>query len=636
MKKNRILQIIFIFALLSGTVSGCHYLDLDEETTSLTEDQVFATYSRSSAFLGRALAQLEYAYPFELERIFIYGGSWAAQTDAADTGAPTSPSTSEFKKCNLSESMLDRYSYIDGTATTGGNLQISYNMWRIIRMANKAIENYDKMIDGTDVERNEYLGEAYFIRALAHFNLCRFFGGVPYLDHVLQADESWDIPRESSHATYVKAAEDFFKAYEYLNAAGYMRRNTPTNLNTGTKQLELPSGCTALALRARALMYAASPLNNEGGTSDWEAAAEASAFALSAALENGFTIQPIESYTDMFHTVTITNETIWPHIQSLANTSNNISTIIPSILTRGTGLSSMTGYGTHPTQNFVDRFETLDGYPLQTAAQRAAAVAAGSYNEQDPYRDRDPRMDLNIIHDGLPAFAQAKISSGGGCFNIYYDSEAKSWPRTTLNGVNVSLGIDWDTQALATEGYTNTGYYARKYYDGSFSGAHAIVDPMVRLAELYLNYAECVNEAFGPSGRVSTYSNVNLTAVEAVNVIRRRAGIADVRSEYTGSAAALRERIQNERCVEFAFESNHYWFDIRRWKTAPQLMTATLQGMYIATCPPDAEHPLGKVYTRRDLSSARQGTWKDCMYVLPFSHSEEITMTNFVNNAPWH
>ena len=121
-----------------------------------------------------------------------------------------------------------------------------------------------------------------------------------------------------------------------------------------------------------------------------------------------------------------------------------------------------------------------------------------------------------------------------------------------------------------------------------------------------------------------------------MNVIRRRAGIADVRSEYTGSAAALRERIQNERCVEFAFESNHYWFDIRRWKTAPQLMTATLQGMYIATCPPDAEHPLGKVYTRRDLSSARQGTWKDCMYVLPFSHSEEITMTNFVNNAPWH
>ena len=583
MKKNRILQTIFVFALLSGTVSGCHYLDLDEETTSLTEDQVFATYSRSSAFLGRALAQLEYAYPFELERIFIYGGSWAAQTDAADTGAPTSPSTSEFKKCNLSESMLDRYSYIDGTATTGGNLQISYNMWRIIRMANKAIENYDKMIDGTDVERNEYLGEAYFVRALSHFNLCRFFGGVPYLDHVLQADES-----------------------------------CPANLNTGAKQLELPSGCTALALRARALMYAASPLNNEGGASDWEAAAEACAFALSAALENGFTLQPIESYTDMFHTVVITNETIWPHIQSLANTNINISTIIPSILTRGTGLSSMTGYGTHPTQNFVDRFETLDGYPLQTTAQRAAAVAAGSYNEQAPYRNRDPRLDLNIIHDGLPAFAQAKISSGGGCFNIYYDSEAKSWPRTTLNGVNVSLGIEWDTQALATEGYTNTGYYARKYYDGSFSGAHAIVDPMVRLAELYLNYAECVNEAFGPSG------------------IRRRAGIADVRNEYTGSAAAFRERIQNERCVELAFESNHYWFDIRRWKTAPQLMTATLQGMYISTCPPDAEHPLGKVYTRRDLSSARQGTWKDCMYVLPFSHSEEITMTNFVNNASWH
>ncbi len=296
----------------------------------------------------------------------------------------------------------------------------------------------------------------------------------------------------------------------------------------------------------------------------------------------------------------------------------------------------MNGYGTHPTQNYVDRFETLDGYPLQTAAQRAEAVAAGSYNEQAPYQNRDPRFDMVVIHDGSPAHSQARITSAGGCYNIYYDPETKTWPRTALNGLNVTLGVDWDTQPMASEGYTNTGYYSKRYYDGSFSGSHAIVDPMVRLAELYLNYAECVNEAYGPTGRVTSYANVNLSAVDAVNVIRHRVGMPDVRSAYTGNADTFRERIQNERCVEFAYESNHYWFDIRRWKTAPELMSRPLEGMMVESCLPDDEHPLGKKYTRRELAPSRQGVWKDCMYVLPFSHNEEITMTEFKNNAPWH
>ena len=636
MKTKNIIGLLAAFAVFCSLSTSCHYLDLDEETTSLTEEQVFATYSRAKSFLDNAIARTPFAFPFRIDIIFIYGGALQTQTDAADTGSPSSPAISEFKRCNLSETTIERYSHIDGSATSGGNLQMSYNMWRMIRQANKAIENFDRMIDGTETERNEYLGDAYFMRALGHFNLCRYFGGVPYLDHVLQADESWDLPRESAHATYVKAAEDFLKAYEYLNAAGYSRRNTPSNLNTGSSTLELPNGCTALALRARALMYAASPLNNENGSADWQAAADASAYALSVALENGFTLQPLENYTDLYYRTTTTNETIWPYIASRANTDQEISTIIPSILARGTGVPSMTGYGIHPTQNFVDRFETLDGYPLQTEAQRAEAIAAGSYNDQAPYRNRDPRFDMVVIHDGSPAHSQARITSSGGCYNIYYDSSSKSWPRTTINGLNVTLGVDWDSQPMASEGYTNTGYYSKRYYDGSFSGSHTIVDPMVRLAELYLNYAECVNEAYGPSGRVSTYSNVGLTAVEAVNVIRSRVGMPNVRDTYTGSTEAFRERVRNERCVELAYESNHYWFDIRRWKIAPELMTRTLEGMMVETCTPDEEHPLGKKYTRRALSSFRQGVWKDCMYVLPFSHNEEITMTEFKNNAPWH
>ena len=635
MKKKNIIYLANVFALACCIVSECHYLDLDEETTSLTEEQVFSTYTRARAFLDGALSDMTYTYPFRINDIFIYGGSLIAHTDAADTGNPNSPSTSEFKRCNLSESMLERYSYIDGDATTGGNFQMSKTLWKTIRKANKAIENFELIADGTDVQRNEYLGEAYFIRAMAHFSMCRFFGGLPYIDHALLADESWDLPRGTAHDTYVRAADDMYTAYEYLKAANYMRRNNPTNLNPGSSILRRPSGCIALAIRARALMYAASPLNNQNGAEDWQAAADACALALSAALENGYTLVPVETYTDLFHTVQTTNETLWPDIRSLANNGKDITSFIPYILSKGGSSASMIGTGTHPTQNFVDRFETIDGRPLQTPEQRADAVAAGSYNEQMPYANRDPRLDLNIIHDGSKAFDKALITSAGECFNIYYDPQTNTWPRTTMNGLNISLGVAWDSHSTATEGYTNTGYYARKYFDGSHGDSHPIVDPMVRLAELYLNYAECVNEAYGPSGKVSGYDNVNITALEAVNVVRARVKMPEVRSEYTGSADKLRERIQNERCVELAYESNHYWFDIRRWKTAPELMKARLQGMYVESCTPDENHPSGKVYQRRDLAENRQGTWKDCMYVLPFSRSEEITMVNFVNNAPW-
>ena len=141
MKKKRIIDIALVLGIICTLLSGCHYLDLDEETASLTEEQVFATYSRSKAFLDGAIDKMQYTYPLQLDNIFIYGGSWAAQTDAADTGSPNSPSTAEFKRCNLSESVLERYSYIKGTATTGGNLQMSRYLWIMIRQANKSIEH---------------------------------------------------------------------------------------------------------------------------------------------------------------------------------------------------------------------------------------------------------------------------------------------------------------------------------------------------------------------------------------------------------------------------------------------------------------------------------------------------------------
>ena len=101
--------------------------------------------------------------------------------------------------------------------------------------------------------------------------------------------------------------------------------------------------------------------------------------------------------------------------------------------------------------------------------------------------------------------------------------------------------------------------------------------------------------------------------------------------KYTADKDVFRERLRNERCVELAFEGHHYYFDIRRWKTAPQLLNQTLYGMYIESIDNSAEYPLGRKYEVRPLPDNRQGVWKDYMYYLPFPDTEAYKMKNFVN-----
>ena len=170
------------------------------------------------------------------------------------------------------------------------------------------------------------------------------------------------------------------------------------------------------------------------------------------------------------------------------------------------------------------------------------------------------------------------------------------------------------------------------WWDGKFNVSYNRSDPLIRLAELYLNYAEAVNEAYGPQGKAAGFE---MTAVQAVNAVRTRIGMPDVLDRFTADMDAFRERVRNERTVELAFEGHHYYLDIRRWKIAPVTMTRPLMGMYVEKVPVSAEYPLGRRFERRAIPSNRQSTWKDAMYYLPFPVEEVNKMKNFVNNPIW-
>ena len=509
--------------------------------------------------------------------------------------------------------------------TTSTSLRpISYSMFRIIRVANKCIENIDMVQNAKQIDKDDLIGQAYFVRAFAHFTLCRVFGGMPYLDKALEADDSWDMTRLSAWETYARCAEDLDRAYDYFVAAGKVRRDAlpGSEGHLTSSDMAYPNGVAAKALKARCLVYAASELNNLHGQSDWQNAAEACAEAIRIADQYGYDLVPFAEWNSNFYGTKYTNEHIWAWNYG----SSRINTTTWSACF-GYPVSNYTNAsGDCPTQNFVDRFETLDGDPLLTETDRIAAAAAGHYNEQDPYTNRDPRLDKTILHDGSVV---AGCPSG---VNIHYDPATGTYPTSSLNNNARTFGIAWGSNDQ--KGYSNTGYYVNKLWNGALgtSAAHQHTDPLIRMAELYLNYAEAVNEAYGPNG---TAGGLALTATEAVNKIRSRAGMPDVLDKFTGDALSMRERIRNERCVELAFEGHHYYHDIRRWKIAPQTMTQPLMGMYIEKTAVSAEYPRGRRYIRRAIPSNRQANWKNAMYYLPFPAEEANKMQNFVNNELW-
>ncbi len=603
-------------------VSGCNFLDVDPEL-GLSDEEVFGSYSAFRKYFdwiyesngGKNMERVLIAYPFYYDLFQQYSFSWYNTTDIADAGK-MGVTQQYFKQGSLTQDFLEKVTFDTGKAD---NKPIAKAMFSTIRRCNMTIAHIDECLNITEDQKNDLLGQAFALRGFAHFTLCRLFGGMPYIDHVIEADEEWDLPRLSTHETLTKAAEDLKTGYEMMVAAGVARRNTPENLVSGT--VDEINGIAAIGIRSRALLYAASELHNERGNEDWVVAADAAAEALKAALDAGFTLLPLAQYTDNFYGKQMTNETIWSWSYRAKNNHANFVGIFAYPQSGRAGSS-----GVCPTQNFVDRYETAYGEPLVTEEDKAAAIAAGHYNPQNPYAGRDPRLDLTIVHDG-----SANAAATGKVINIYYDPSKKTYPVTKLSGVNVTFGIDWGSKDNGTQGYSSTGYYCKKYWDGKFGTKgtnHYHIDPIVRVAELYLNYAEAVNEAYGPNG---TAGGLDLTAVQAVNIIRNRVGQPDVQDKYTADKNSFRERIRNERGVELAFEGHHYYYDIRRWKTAPELMSKTLYGMYVESISKSDEYPLGRKFEVRAIPNNRQCVWKDYMYYLPFPDSEAYKLKNFVN-----
>lgn len=612
----------YIILILSLGVLTCSCLDdyLDRAPESgLTTEEVFSKYENFRLFFDAVYngtgkddpSQPNNWYNFNIRTSYnLYLTSsdlrctWEGLTEAADMGRINRQAI----KMGEIEANLQWF-------TTHRVAPILNSMFKVIRICNVSLDNIDMLTDASQQTINDLKGQAHFVRGYAHFALFRLWGRMPYIDYVIGGDDQWDMPRLSNHETLQRIAKDLDSAAYYFEKAELMRRDPGPGGQGHLNNPEQwrPNGVAAKALKGRVLLYAASPLSNENGQKDWQDAAAACWEAIQIAEQYAYSLLPAADYKKNFVGAKYTNEQIWAWNFGSVSYSSGIQTQLLCNLLRNHSTSPTPEC---PTQNMVDRFETIWGDPLYTESERAEAIAKGNYNEQDPYANRDPRFYICILYNTapVPGFETAKI---------YYEM---------VNGERVY----GEMLNPAHTGITQTGYYQAKYWAGQSvknNISSQYTDPLIRLTELYMNYAEAVNEAYGPNGRAP---GASLSAVEAINLIRERIEMAPVQDKFTVSTETFRERIQNERTVEFYGEGHHF-YDIRRWKIAPAVMSETSRRMDIEKVPVSEAYPTGYRYdASQPMPATRQVRWKsDAMYYFPFPISEENKMKEFEPNPRW-
>jgi hypothetical protein len=411
--------------------------------------------------------------------------------------------------------------------------------WRGIRAANLALSKLPLLADATEEEKKLIEGQCYFFRAFFHFEIARCFGGLPYVDKYLQADDKLDLPRLNYRKTTEKIVGDFDQAAALLpvdwdqTAIGSQFKGA--NAGRATKG-------AALAFKARALLYAGSPtmVHESGGGYTYDndlmkSAAEAAAEVIKLADNGVYGLVPFENYQDNF--AKTDGSYPWTSETVFARTGNGFGRgRLTNFLGRNMGLSRLGGNSITeaPTQNLVDMFEMqASGLPVDDSDS--------GFDPLRPWDNLDPRFSAGIYHD------RDHITI----------KNADSLRLKTYQGGQDSLNVNELRTPYLCHKFQPLGVNNRDKGWTNF----VFVCPHMRLAEVYMIYAEAVNELSGPSGMAG---GLSLTALDAVNKVRNRADMPNVNVKFTADTDIFRKRIWNELSVEFLAEG-HRWFDLRRW-----------------------------------------------------------------------
>lgn len=427
-------------------------------------------------------------------------------------------------------------------------------------------------------EINRWTYEVRFLRAFFYFELIKRYGGVPIVTGEFNLSSNFkDIGRNT-----LEDCIDFVVA-ECDSAALVLPASYDDNdLGRVTKG-------AALALKSRVLLTAASELFNNTSWTDsyahpelislprgnrderWKAAADAAKAVIDLTAARYALNRDYEALFKTFDN----RELILVRRHGATNTFEKMN--YPIGYDKGS-------CGTGPSQDLVDAYEVKneDGSsePFDWNNPKHA---------QNPYANRDPRLAATILVNG---------------------ANFKSRPVEAWVG-----GLD----GIGKLGASRTGYYLNKYVDANIDlltntkSTHSWI--LIRLPEMYLNYAEALNE----------YSPGHADIAKYVNMVRNRRSVAMPKIQADLSQDEMRAKIQNERRVEFAFEGHRIW-DLKRWMLAKQYLQKPLRGIRITKTDETFSYTPFVV---------EQRIFEPKMYLYPIPQSELTKASSLLQNPGW-
>jgi|TARA_B110000879_G_C11171722_1_gene513899 hypothetical protein len=534
-------KIFISIVFLIVTLVSCDDDFLNEPPLDrITENDVWS----DAALMDTYIFKIYDIMPWDFLSDFGGGAGWGAQRDA------------------LSDLAMSTYSWTPANnSIRSGNWGTSTNYWPLdwwgydkIYKLNYSIEQITPL--GTEVmteeERDNRLGELYFMRAFSYFEMAKRYGGIPIILETQDPDntplDKYYPPRNTEQEVYDQIIADARLAFEMLP-------------DKWSSQKGRAPKWAAKGLESRAALYAGSIAKygsidldglvgiNSGAADDYYN------IALNAGIEiinnGGYSL--FDKYPDKsenyYHLFVDESEDesifvkVWlpyekGHSYDLHNTPYSY---------RVDWGSSMS-----PSKQLMDSYEMISTGLLPSEA-------GSGYDSNNPFEGRDPRFKGTLFTNG----------------DLFQGSTIETWYGTEYNGVldtGPDTGVGKDGMGIHPDA-TKTGAYVRKYLsDGSvplliqqyYSGQDGI---LMRLGEMYLNVAEAAIEL-----------GLESEARDYIEPIRKRAGLIENLGFESYSGITLRDRIRNERKIELAFEDHRYW-DCRRWRTAEVDLSIQVQGI---------------------------------------------------------
>lgn len=525
------------------------------------------------------------------------------------------------------------------------------DLYEGIRKTNLFLKNIDTVPDLDESEKQKWIAEAKFLKAYYHFWLMRMYGPIVVVKDNLPVYSEGE--KVNQHRSSVDSAFDY--VVKLLDEA---IQNLPDRIDNEASELGRISKAIALSVKAKVLITAASPLFNgnddyvgykgpEGkelfnttfDPTKWQKAADAAKEAIEFAESLGhelYNFRPQFSEYELSDTTKIkmsirnsvakkwNSEIIWGNTNSMARRTQIFATprgLDPRRTSNGAPRGILAPpikiaemfYSNHgvpieedKTWNYANRFE------LKTATEDERYNLKEGYTTAALNFDREPRFYASLGFDGGIWYGQGRFNDKEG---LFYVSSKQGQPAAMINIQSYSVTGYWPKKLVNFNNVIGTG------------NSYTIEDypwPVIRLADLYLLYAEALNEVNGPSQEVYQY----------VNKVRERAGIPPVEvawenystnpNKYT-TKDGMREIIHRERLIEFAFEGKRLW-DLRRWKESAEKLNNPITGW-------DLDQETAEGYYRERVLFEQRFSTRD--YLWPLSEEVLLSNPNIEQNPGW-